>query len=77
MGVEQNKIYVLRINGRNHSYHKSLEIAKNKLREKKLFYKVERRCEILKETEVSFEALLHGWDGIYNRVDIKEIELED
>ena len=77
MGVEQDKIYVLRINGRDQSYHKTLEIAKRKLKEKKYYYSVERLCEILKDEEMSFESYLEGWDSIHNYIDIKEIKLEE
>ena len=74
--IEKIKIYILRINSRAQSYHKTLDIAKNKLKEKKHFY-IGRHCEILKDSETSFEAFLEGWNSIHNYIDIKEIELED
>jgi len=71
-----NKIYVIRINGRDKNYCRNLEVAQRKMEELKRYYKG-RMCEILKETDLSFEAYLGGWDAIHNYIDIKEIEVED
>ena len=77
MGKEvENKIYVLRINGRDKNYCKNLEVAKRKMNDLKVYYKG-RTCEILKESDMSFESYLEGWVSIHNYIDVKEIKVED
>lgn len=71
-----NKIYVLKINNNNKHYFKKLESAKMKMAEFKMYYQ-DKGCEILNIQDMSFDAILHGWNSIENNVKIIEIKLED